>query len=239
MECQKPQSTLSYITSKGESAFVQVNGTDLKLRDLKAFPTNRPEDKDLFKELRGLAQPAMQNGATLYDIVELYSTDSIRQMKKVFKTLKERQEELQNQQIQQKQQELEQEAGSTQAQLQQAKQMHDEQVAHDDYQKQLDRESKEKIAIIQATGFGKVESEDLNQNEIPDVLEASRLVHDQENAVRDYNLKLSDIASKNKQSSEKTALEKEKIKVERENMQNDLQIARINAKSKAKNKPKK
>jgi len=111
-------------------------------------------------------------------------------------------------------------------------------VAHDDLQKALDRESKEKIAIIQATGFGKVESEDLNQNEIPDVLEASRLVHDQENAVRDYNLKLSDMASKNKQASEKTTLEREKIKVERENMQNDLQIAKINARSKAKNKPK-
>ncbi len=238
VECQKPQSTLSYITSKGESAFVQVNGTDLKLRDLKVFPTNRPEDKEAFKEIRALAQPAMQNGATLYDIVELYSTDSIRQMKKTFKTLKERQEELQNQQIQQKQQELEQQQGISQAQIEQAREEHDKQVAHDDLQKQLDRESKERIAIIQATGFGKVESEDLNQNDIPDVLEASRLVHDQENAVRDYNLKLSDMASKNKQSSEKTALEKEKIKVERENMQNDLQIAKINAKSKAKNKPK-
>jgi hypothetical protein len=238
VESQKPQSTLSYITNKGESAFVQVNGTDLKLRDLKVFPTNRPEDKEMFKELRGLAQPAMQNGATLYDIVELYSTDSVRQMKKTFKTLKERQEELQNQQMQQKQQELQQEQGISQAQLQQDKQMHDEQVAHDDYQKQLDRESKEKIAIIQATGFGKVESEDLNENNIPDVLEASRLVHDQENAVRDYNLKLSDIASKSKESSENRKLEKEKIKVERENMQNDLQIAKINAKSKAKNKPK-
>jgi len=239
VESQKPQSTLSYITNKGESAFVQVNGTDLKSRDLKVFPTNRPEDKEMFKELRGLAHPAMQNGATLYDIVELYSTDSVRQMKKTFKTLKERQEELQNQQMQQKQQELQQEQGISQAQLQQAKQMHDEQVAHDDYQKQLDRESKEKIAIIQATGFGKVESEDLNQNEIPDVLEASRLVHDQENAVRDYNLKLTDMASKNKQSSEKTALEKEKIKVERENQANDLAIAKINAKNrKSQNKKK-
>jgi hypothetical protein len=29
------QSTLSYITSEGQSSFVQVNGTDLKFRDLK------------------------------------------------------------------------------------------------------------------------------------------------------------------------------------------------------------
>jgi len=241
VESQKPQSTLSYITSKGESAFVQVNGTDLKLRDLKIFPTNRPEDKDLFKELRALAQPAMQNGASLYDIVELYSTDSIRQMKKVFKVLKERQEEMQNQQMQQKQQEIEQQQGISQAQLQQAKEIHDEQVAHDDYQKQLDRDSKEKIAIIQATGMGKTNSEDLNQNEIPDVLEASRLIHDQETALKDYNLKLSDMASKNKQAADKNALEEKKLNVEEKKMENDYNIAKLNLKAKkqAAKKPKK
>jgi hypothetical protein len=37
IESKKPQSTISYITSEGESAFVQVNGTDLKFRDLKVF----------------------------------------------------------------------------------------------------------------------------------------------------------------------------------------------------------
>jgi hypothetical protein len=242
VESQKPQSTLSYITNKGESAFVQVNGTDLKLRDLKVFPTNRAEDRELFKEIRMLAQPAMQNGASLYDIVELYSTDSIRQMQKSFKVLKERQEEFQNQQLQQKQQEIEQQAGISQAQLQQAAEQHDKQVAHDDYQKQLDRESKEKIAIIQATGFGKVESEDLNQNNIPDVLEASRLIHDQESALKDYNLKLSDMASKNKQAADQKALEEKKLGVETKKMENDLTIAKLNLKAKkqaASKKPKK
>ena len=43
-ESKKPQSTLSYITNEGESAFVQVNGTDLSLRDIQVFLTNRPED---------------------------------------------------------------------------------------------------------------------------------------------------------------------------------------------------
>jgi hypothetical protein len=51
------QSTLSYITSEGQSSFVQVNGTDLKFRDLKVFLTNRPEDTQMFNEIRMLAQP--------------------------------------------------------------------------------------------------------------------------------------------------------------------------------------
>src|SRR6478609_2119673 len=227
VESQKPQSTLSYITSKGESAFVQVNGSDLKARDLKVFTTNRPEDKEMFKELRALAQPAMQNGASLYDIIDLYSTDSVRQMKKIFKNLKERQEGMQNQQLQQKQQELEQNSQIAQAQLQQAQQQHEEQIAHDDYQKELDRISKEKIAIIQATGFGKVESEDINQNNIPDVLETQKFAHEQEIAAKDYQLKLADIANKNKQEQDRAALDREKLGVEKQKMINDLKIAKL------------
>ena len=90
-ESTKPQSTLSYITNEGESAFVQVNGTELKLRDLKVFLTNRPEDTQMFNELRQLSQAIIQNGGTLYDVIELYSTKSMREMKKTFKDLRDRQ----------------------------------------------------------------------------------------------------------------------------------------------------
>lgn len=235
---QKPQSTLSYISSKGESAFVQVNGTELSLRDLKVFPTNRPEDKQLFQDIRQLAQPLLQNGGSFAEVIELYSTDSIRQMKKVFKSLKERQESMQNEQMQQQQQQIEQQREISNQQLAQAQQQHQEQMAHEDYQKELDRISKEKIAIIQATGFGQVETEDNNNNNIPDVLEISKFAHEQQKAERDYGLKMRDISAKSQQASEKLSLEKEKIKVERENMQNDLQIAKINAKNKAKAKKK-
>jgi hypothetical protein len=234
VESAKPQSTISYITSQGESAFVQVNGSDIRFRDLKVFLTNRPEDKQMFNEIRQLSQAVLQNGGSLYDIIELYSTKSIRQMKKVFKTLKERQEQMQNQQMQQKQQEMEQQQQQAQAQLQQAAQMAQEKQAHDDYQKELDRISKKEIAIIQATGFGKVESEDTNENAVPDVLEMGRLTHDQEKAAKDYQLKIADIQSKNKQAADKMAVEMEKLKVARENQANDLAVAKENAKGRAK-----
>ena len=89
-ESKKPQSTLSYITNEGESAFVQVNGTDLTLRDIQVFLTNRPEDTQMFNELRQLSQAVIQNGGTLYDVIELYSTKSMREMKKTFKELRDK-----------------------------------------------------------------------------------------------------------------------------------------------------
>jgi hypothetical protein len=234
IESKKPQSTLSYITSEGESAFVSVNGTDLRFRDLKVFATNRPEDKKMFEEIRGLSQAVLQNGGSLHDVIELYSTNSIRGMKKVFKTLKERQEQLQDQQMQQQQQQMEQQQQIAEAQLQQAQVQNEQKLANENYQKELDRINKKEIAIIQATGFGNVESEDLNQNAVPDVLEMSRFASEEAKAAKDYQLKMSDIQNKNRLAAEKLQLEKEKLQVARENQANDLAVAKENAKGRAK-----
>jgi len=236
VESKKPQSTLSYITSEGESAFIQVNGTDLKFRDLKVYLTNRPEDKKMFDEIRGLSQAVLQNGGSLHDIIELYSTNSVRQMKRVFKTLKERQEQLQDQQMQMQQQQMEQQQQIAQAQMEQAQMQNEQKVANENYQKELDRINKKEIAIIQATGFGKVESEDLNSNAVPDVLEMSRFASEEAQAAKDYQMKMSDIQNKNRLAAEKMQIEREKIQLARENQANDLAVAKENAKGRNKKK---
>jgi hypothetical protein len=230
VESSKPQSTLSYITNEGESAFVQVNGSDLKFRDLKVFLTNRPEDQQMFNELRQLSQAIIQNGGTLYDVVELYSSKSQRELKKTFKDLRDRQVAQQEQANELQQQQLQQQQEQAQATLQQAAQLAQEQQANDNYQKELDRLSKEKIAIIQATGFGKVESEDVNSNAVPDVLEVSKLNAEQDKVTKDYGLQMADMQAKNKQAADKISIEKEKLQVARENMANDLAVAKENAK---------
>ena len=240
VESKKPQSTLSYITSEGESAFVQVNGSDLKFRDLKVFLTNRPDDTQMFNELRQMAQPLMQNGGSIYDVIQLYSTKSVREMKRIFKTLKDKQDAMQQQQMQMQQQQLEQQQQQTMAQLEQQAMLAEQKTANDNYQKELDRLNKKEIAIIQATGYGNVPAEDVDKSGVPDVLELSRLTSDQAKASKEYELKRAEINSKNAQTMEKLAVEKEKLQVARENQANDLAIAKENSKGRAKQpKPKK
>ena len=239
VESKKPQSTLSYITSEGESAFVSVNGSDLKFRDLKVFLTNRPEDTQMFNELRQLAQPLMQNGGSLYDVIELYSTKSMREMKKVFKTLRDKQDAMQQQQLQIQQQQTDQQAQIAQAQMQQAQVQKEQDIANDNYQNELDRINKKEIALINAEaksmGMG---LSDVDKSGTPDVLEINKITAEQERTTRDYQTKMADINSKNRLAAEKLALEKEKLQVARENQKNDLAIAKENAKGRAK-KPKK
>jgi hypothetical protein len=237
VESQKPQSTISYITSEGESAFVSVNGTDLRFRDLKVFLTNRPEDRQMFTEIRGLSQAVIQNGGSLHDVIELYSTNSMRQMKNVFKTLKQRQEAIQNAQLQQKQQELDQQQQIAQAQIEAAQQQQAEKTANDNYQAELDRINKKEIALIAAEAKGGPLS-DVDQSGAPDVLEIDKLALAQSKAERDYQAKMMDMQTKNQLAAQKLEIEREKLKIARENQANDLAVAKENAKGRAKAKPK-
>jgi hypothetical protein len=232
VESKKPESTISYITSEGESAFVQVNGADLKFRDLKVYLTNRPEDRQIFNEIRQLSQAVIQNGGSLHDIIELYTTNSVREMKKVFKTLKERQEQLQDQEMQQKQQAMEQQQKQAESALQQAQAQYEGKIANDNYQAELDRINKKEIALIAAESKSGPLS-DADQSGTPDVLEMNQLIHEQSKATKDYELKMQDINSKKKIASDKLAIENKKIDADLKNQQNDLEIAKINAKNRA------
>ena len=237
VESKKPQSTLSYITSDGESAFVQVNGSDLRFRDLKVFLTNRPEDQRMFNELRGLSQAVIQNGGSLHDIIELYSTDSVRKMKKVFKSLKDKQDAMQQQQLDMQQQQIDQQREQTMAQIQAAEQQQQEKIANDNYQAELDRINKKEIALIAAESKSGPLS-DLDTSGVPDVLEISKLAFEQSKAVKEYETKMNDIQSKNNLAAQKLEIEKEKLKVARENQANDLAVAKVNAKNRASKKTK-
>jgi hypothetical protein len=237
IESAKPQSTVSYITSEGESAFVSVNGTDLRFRDLKVFLTNRPEDKQMFNEIRQLSQAVIQNGGSLHDVIELYGTNSIRQMKSVFKKLKDRQQQLEDQKMQQQQQQLDQQKEIAQAQIETAQQQAQEKIANDNYQAELDRINKKEIALINAEAKGGPLS-DVDASGAPDVLEISKLATEQAKAGKEYDAKMADIQSKNKLAADKLAIEREKLQVARENQANDLAIAKENAKNRASKKTK-
>jgi hypothetical protein len=214
-----------------------VNGSDLKFRDLKVFLTNRPDDTQMYNELRQLAQPLMQNGGSLYDVIELYSTKSIREMKKTFKTLRDKVDAERQQQMQLQQQQTEQQGQIAQAQIQQAQQQHEADIAHQDYQNELDRINKKEIALINAESKSGPLS-DVDMNAVPDVLEMSKIAGDQTKALKDYEIKMAQINSQNSQAAQKLEIEKEKLKVARENQANDLAVAKENAKGRANKKSK-
>jgi len=231
IECTKPQSTLSYITGEGESAFIQINGVDLKFRDLKVFLTNRPEDTQMFNEIRALGQAIIQNGGSVYDLVELYSHKSQRQLKKVFKDLRDQQLAMQQQASQQKQQQLDQQQKQAEATLAQAAQLHQEDIANQNHENELDRINKKEIALLQQLGRNPEATADVDNSGVADALEIANMASEETKANKDYATKMAEITSKTNLGLSKLAVDKEKLQVDRENQKNDLEIAKVNARN--------
>lgn len=229
IESSKPESTISYITSEGASAFIQVTGNEIALRDLKVFATNRPEDTKMFNEIRMLSQAIIQNGGSLYEVIELYSTQSVRSLKRVFKKIRDKQEQMQEQQQQMEQQQMEQQ----QQQFQEAMAKEEErfmiEMENLNHQADLERLNKKEVAVIRATGFGQVEGEDKNQDGVIDSFEVSKLATQRDMAEKEHIVKLQDIKSK-------FILGMNKLKVDKDNQANDLAVAREHSKNRTKKK---
>lgn len=248
VESAKPQSTVSYVNSVGEQAFIRVNGTDLSMRDLKVYVTSRAEDQRMFEELRALAQPMLQNGASVYDVSVLYTTNSVRQMKDMFRRLKEKQEEFMNNQQQMEQQGMAQQKEIAAAQLEQNAQLEQFRVQNENMNKELDRLNKKEVALINALGRNENATADNDGSGVADALEITKLSAEREAAISEGQAKQQEMAMKMQESQNKLFIELQKVKndkealqVERENMKNDLQIAKLQARAKAKeakNKPK-
>lgn len=237
VESNKPMSTISYITSEGEHAFVQINGSDLKMKELGVFVTSRAEDAMNFKEFRQLAQAMLQNGASPYEVSLLYGTKSIRRMQQIFKKLKDQQDQFQQQQQQIEQQKLEQQQQQFEQAQQLAQLQHEKDQAFEAFQNEQDRISKEKIAAMVAAA--KAGGEDLNANGLPDVLEVSKFNLELEKAQKDYQTKVQDLTQKQSQILQQQAmnaqnadLQREKLKMEKYKVDQQVKIAKMN-----KNKP--
>jgi len=213
IEGHKPQSTISYITNQGEQAFVEVAGEDIKLKDLKVFVTSRAEDQQLLNEFRQLSQAMLQNGASVYDVSVLYTTNSIRQMQKIFKDLKEKQEQMAGQQQQLEQSKLQQDAQISQAELEQAEQHHQEDLQMKKYE--IDVKANTSLAEAQIKTFFQTPTTDSNANGTPDIMD-----------IADHALKIQDSLSRTELANKQLSFQMSKHMDEQKSRKEDQKLAK-------------
>ncbi len=238
-QSQKPSSTISYLTDMGESASVEVMGDDLKARDFWVFSTSRPQDQEMFNKLQDLAQPYMQNGGDLSEVVELFTNKSVRALQKVYTDFKAKRDAMMQQQTQLEEAKLQQTQQIAKAQLEQQERQHQEDLANENMNKAADRKMQIDRAIITALGMSKNTGADTNQDSVADIYQTEQLLQKANEISKKHDVELQKLAvERDKMNQENINKEKDR-QVERENMQNDLAISKQNAKGRSKSKPKK
>lgn len=201
VESNKPTSTISFVSGTGEHAFIQINGSELKLPDLRVFVTSREKDQQIFNEMKQFLQPFLQNGGSLYDAASFLINDSVRDMQDTLKKDKIRRQQLEDQAQQNQQAQLQSQQQIAQMQLE-AQQKRDEAERQlKIYLQQLENDSRERIAAIN-TYARQDNNADNDGNGIPDVLELVRDQREQIALNQNYQatqMKLSNEAQKNQQ----------------------------------------
>jgi len=223
IEQKKPFSTLSYINDVGAPKFFQIAGEDLRLRDLKVYVTSRAEDQQLFNEFRQLAQAMLQNGASLYEVSQLYITNSIREMQKAFKDNKDQRDQQVQQAQQLEQQKVEQESQIAQAQLEQEERHHQDELQMRKYE--ADLKANTDLAKAQISTFFQAPTTDQDNDGTPDIMEIAnhQLTIQEQLQQRDFeNRKLSleqqKFMADQKQKAVDNDIAKEKLKNEKEKL---------------------
>jgi len=215
----KPSARLTYITGADEKVNFQINGTDLLMRDLNIFCSTTANHRSVLEQLKQMAMTNNTAGASIYDLGKIVQADSIAQLNTVLKTSEEKQQK-------QKQEEM-----------QQQQQMQSEQLASQEKQKQMmiqaeaDNQDKQlqnniTVAEIKAAGYGS--AVDVNKNEMSDYQDAMKDIRQTEQYQQQTNIARDKQSNENLRHSQKMAIEQEKLQVQKDIADKQLEIARIN-----------
>jgi hypothetical protein len=214
IELQKPTSTLNYLNSELETVFLQVSKNEL-LHELFVFVSSYAEDKVTLEQLKQLAQPAMQNGAELSEMVDLFTANSERSLRKTLSDVQKRKEAIRQQDQALKQQQLEQQQAQFEQKMQMDAAQKAEDARRDDMNKQLDRENR--LQVVQLQGIA-------NEGSYSPDVDTTGLLIEQTKIAQDISKQTFEKVTKNKELN----LKEKELALKEKDIDTKLKIAQTN-----------
>ena len=224
IELQKPTSTLNYLNSDLENVFLRVTNNEL-LHELFVFVSSYAEDKQTLDQLKQLAQPAMQNGAELSEMLDLFTADSERSLRKTLQDVQKRKQAILEQQQAIQQQQLEQQQAQFEMKMQMDAQQKAEDARREDMNKELDRQNRLEVEKLRGIA---------NEGSFNPTVDTTDLLIKQTQLSQEISAKNFEKSMKSKEMS----LKEKELALKEKDIDTKLKIASIN-KNKYDNKPKK
>jgi len=214
-----PSIRLQYISSEAEKVNFTINGTDLLLRDFNIFATTKTNHRAILEQLKQLAIQNNTSGASIYDLGNVIKAESIAEVSDILKDAEMR-NEMQRQEQMQQQQQMQQEQIQAQQQQEQMKLQVEQEENEKDRQKDIT------VAEIRAAGYGSMQ--DINQNQVSDFQDAMRDIKQTSQYREQMNFKKDQAVMKNSHDNERLKIERDKLATQREIADKNLEIAREN-----------
>jgi hypothetical protein len=215
----KPSLRLQYVTTTGDKVNFQMNGTDLLLRDLNIFCTTKANHRNMVEQMKQLAVQNNTAGASIYDLGNIMQSESLAELQTVLKRTEEKANEIRKEQQQHEQQMKEME-------LQQRDQEKKLELDVRTQEAEKDRRKDLLVAEIRSAGYGAME--DINQNLVSDYQDALSNIQKTEQYQSQMNLQQDKENNRGIQFNTKVNLEREKMMVQENIANKQVEIARVN-----------
>jgi hypothetical protein len=215
----KPSTRLSYITEADEKVMFQIEGTDLLMRDLNIFCSTTANHRAVLEQLKQMAMQNNTTGASVYDLGKIVQSDSLAEINTVLKMSEKRVQD-QKQQEMQTQQQMQSE--QLQSQEKQKQMEIDAAAARDDKMIQKDIT----VAEIRAAGYGSMG--DVNQNQESDFKDAMKEIRATEQYQGQMDVQRQKQSDDMVKHSQKMDIEQQKLQVQEDIANKQLEIARVN-----------
>lgn len=221
---------LNFITDDMQRVFMDVSDGFL-YEDFDIFVGNDSREMQNLDTIKQLSQVALQNGATLTDVVEVNLLDNTNMIRKKLQEIEEKHQQQEQQQAQQEQEAQMQQVQSQNAVKQQENDIKQQAIQMDKYK--ADLKAQTDIYVAELNAYRGAAEMDQNANGIPDPIEIGRLALDHmsagadfENAKYEQDLKSRELELKNETERMKVAatLAANNSKIELENKKMDKEI---------------
>jgi hypothetical protein len=173
--------------------------------DFGLYVSDSIKDNSILEQLKGLAKEGISSGTLQFsNFVTLLKSNSIAEVENSIKQSEERKMKMQEQQN-----------AIQQQQIESNEKLAREKMDRDENQKQLDREARLREAEIRALGNIGMSNPDMNQNAIPDVMEATKL------SLQQSKQQFEQVEKQQKMELEKSKMQVQQEMQARENAQQD------------------
>lgn len=163
---------LQYISDDMSTTFFSLDGAEFNNAEYGVFISDSDKDREALEVMKELTHAAMQNDRImLSSIADIYTSDSLSDVKAKLMEVEEN--------MQQRQEQAAQQAQELEAAKSQAENYIKEKEIEKDYYK-IDQDNATKLAVAEINSFKFQEDQDVNDNNVPDQLEIAKLKMNQD-----------------------------------------------------------
>jgi len=215
----KPSVRLQYTTTHGQKVNFQINGSELKLRQINVYPKSSSYSRGVVDAVLQRIRSDNTSNFEIFDLVDVESATSIGELSNVMNGIKQR---MQEQVEAQHQRQLEIEKANNEAAIK------EKQLEFDAKTRWIESQNRKDIIVAEIRAAGYSGAVDLNDNAQNDYLDNLKVIQDQTEFNQAMGLDRQKETNRLQQARDQANLRREEIAAKLQMKEMDVNIAREN-----------